>query len=56
MAQSWLQLPPLSSEMLWNGQACCEAAFLFVGSAMESCIECCSGYAQLVNSASDRPG
>jgi len=37
--------------MLWNGQACCEAAFLFIGSAMESCIECCSNYAQLIDHA-----
>jgi hypothetical protein len=38
--------------MLWNGQACCEAAFLFIGSAMESCIEGCSScYAQLIGHA-----
>jgi hypothetical protein len=37
--------------MLSNGQACCEAAFLFIGSAMESCIECCSSYAQLFNAS-----
>jgi hypothetical protein len=37
--------------MLWNGQACCEAAFLFIGSAKESCIECCSSYAQLIDHA-----
>jgi len=45
------QAPALSSEMLWNGQACCEAAFLFIGSAMKGCIKCCSRYAQLIDPA-----
>jgi hypothetical protein len=44
-------VPTLSSEMLWNGQACCEADFLFVGSALESGIKCCRSYAKLLDHA-----
>jgi hypothetical protein len=51
MVQFWLQVPDLSSEMLWNGQACCEAAFLFIDSATENCIECRSSYAWLTDQA-----
>jgi hypothetical protein len=29
----------LSSEMLWNGQACCEAAYFFIGSVVKSDIK-----------------
>jgi hypothetical protein len=35
--------------MLWNGQARCEAAFLFIASVIEICIDCCSSYAQLID-------
>jgi hypothetical protein len=45
MTQFWLPVPPLSSEMLRNGQGCCEAAFLLIGSETENGIECCSSYA-----------
>jgi hypothetical protein len=45
MVQFWLQAPPLSCEMLWNGPARYEAVFLFLGSATENGIECCSSYA-----------
>jgi hypothetical protein len=46
----------LSSEMLRNGLACCEAVFLFIRSVIENCIECCSGYAQLIDHAFRRVG
>jgi hypothetical protein len=37
----------LSSEMLRNGLAGCEAVFLLIRSVIGNCIECCSGcYAQ----------
>jgi hypothetical protein len=41
----------LSSEMLWNGQACCDAAFLFIGSVLKGSTESCSNYAELIDHA-----
>jgi hypothetical protein len=42
-----------SLEMLWNGQACCEAAYFFIGSVVKSHIKNCCNYAGLAARVSD---
>jgi hypothetical protein len=34
-------VPTLSSEMFGTDNRVCESAVMFIGSVMESCIECC---------------
>jgi hypothetical protein len=44
-------VPAPSFEMLRNGQACCEAAFLLIDPAIESRVGSCGNYAQLIDHA-----